>query len=468
MPTVWLVFVFWFVVWRIMKMETAPPGRECLFLGVLIGVTAMGVATILFLIPLVGAALVLKRHRIDNPKQAAAIGAAFLLIGVMIGISPSWIHNSLIARDPVFLSAHSGINLWIGNNPDANGYPRFPPGLHAGQAAMLNDSISVAESVAGHSLRRSEVSTYWSRKARDYIAHHFGEWLRLLALKFRNFWSAFQYDDLSIITILREQGVIFPGLYFGVVAVLALPGLILSWRDAPRSRWIASAIVLHVCALLPVFVTERYRLPVVPGLLVFAAVGLSILWHASVAGEYRIIAAYLAFIIAATVFVSWPQRNPALWALDAYNSGWQALESGNYPLAEKKLWLAHAYVSDNAETNFALGNLRLAQGDRPVAASFYREVLRIDPKHKAALNNLGVIALEHHDLAAAQLYFQSALAQDRHSAKTHFLLAKTALAAGDLVSAEREADQAIEIAPGQPEFLALKKELAQKKHLTPP
>ena len=65
-----------------------------------------------------------------------------LLVGVGIGTAPCWVHNYVVTRDPVLLSAHSGINFWIGNNPSANGYPRFPPGLHAGQAAMLQDSIT--------------------------------------------------------------------------------------------------------------------------------------------------------------------------------------------------------------------------------------------------------------------------------------------------------------------------------------
>src|SRR5437879_11869258 len=129
---------------------------------------------------------------------------------------------------------------------------------------MLQDSIDAAESAAGHSLKRGEVSRYWSTKARDYIEHYPAAWLRLLALKLRTFWSAFQYDDLSIITILREQRVTFPGIYFALIATLALPMMLLLWNTAPLSRWITVAIVLHLLALLPVFTTEPYRLPIAP------------------------------------------------------------------------------------------------------------------------------------------------------------------------------------------------------------
>ncbi len=461
MPTAWVIFVFWLIVWRIAEIKHAPSPRESLLLGLLVGVTATAVATILFLIPLVLAATWIKPRKIDN-RIRAAFAALVLLLGVFVGTAPCWVHNYFIARDPVVLSAHSGINFWIGNNPDANGYPKFPPGLRAGQSAMLEDSIRAAESAAGRPLPRAEVSRFWSEKAKHYIAGNFTDWLRLLARKFRNFWSAFQYDDLSIITILREEGVIFPGIYFGLVAALAVPGMILQWRN-PTARWVALAILVHLCALLPVFVTERYRLPIVPGLLVFAASGLSILHESIARARMRIVFIYFALLVVSTLFVSWPQRDRALWALDAYNSGRQSLESNNYAMAERKLLLARSYVPDNAETNFALGNLRLAQNQRDDASAFYRETLRVDPRHKGALNNLGVIALEAHDLPAARLYFTAALAQDRHDAKTHFLLAKTAAAEGDLPNAQREIAEALKIAPAQPEFLELEKELARRQ-----
>src|SRR6266705_6266222 len=442
MPTTWFVFVFWFVVWRIVRQTGAPGVAECFLLALLIGLTATAVATVLAVVPLIFAALFKADPAVWRNLVARVV---VVFAGVALGTSPCWIHNYFSAKDPVFLSAHSGINFWIGNNPEATGYPRFPPGIRAGQAAMLQDSITQAEAAAGRSLKREEVSGYWSGKARTYIASHPGDWLALLARKLRNFWSAFQYDDLSIITSLREQNVIFPGISFGLVAAFAIPGIFLGWTHAPRSRWVLAAVLLPMFALLGVFITERYRLVAVPGLLIFAVLGLSILRKGFAAREFKNAVIYLALVTLATIFVAWPQRDRSLWALDAYNSGWQALESNNLSLAEKKLAVAYAYVPDNSETLFALGNLRLAQQKTDDAQAFYWAVLSIDPKHKGALNNLGVIALDARDYANAESWFRRAAQIDPANAKTRFLLAKTFLGKGNREAAQAEIDAALRL-----------------------
>jgi hypothetical protein len=460
MPTTWALFIFWLILWRIISRKNAPKGWQALILGLLVGLTATAIASILFLIPLVVSAILLKPATSIHSRLGTRISAlVLLLLGAAAGTSPCWVHNCLIARDRVFLSAHSGINLWIGNNPAGNGYPRFPPGLRAGQAAMLQDSIDAAESAAGHSLKRGEVSRFWSAKARDYTKRHPAAWLRLVALKFRAFWSAFQYDDLSIITILREQRVTFPGIYFGLVATLALPMMLLLWNTAPLSRWITAAIVLHLLALLPVFTTERYRLPIVPGLLVFAAFGLITLFNNLVAGKFNSVISYGALLTVSTLFVSWPQSDPSLWALDAYNSGWQALESGDLALAEKKLQLARAYVPTNPETNFALGNLRLAEGNSAAASAFYLATLRLDNRHRGALNNLAVMALDGGKFDAAENWLRHAEDVDPGNAKIHFLLAKTLLAKDEHDLAREEIEIAIRLRPNQTEFQQLKQKI---------
>ncbi|HEY4758865.1 MAG TPA: hypothetical protein VIH43_09900, partial [Chthoniobacterales bacterium] len=164
MPTSLFVFTFWLVVWLIVERDTFPLPRILFFLGCLIGLIATGVATILFVTPLLLAAIFFKWRNQEETKfwSTRIIGILLLTSGLVCGTAPCWIHNYFLARDPVLLSAHSGVNFWIGNNPEANGFPKFPVGLHAGQASMLKDSINGAERAIGRPLKRSEVSAYWS------------------------------------------------------------------------------------------------------------------------------------------------------------------------------------------------------------------------------------------------------------------------------------------------------------------
>jgi tetratricopeptide (TPR) repeat protein len=462
MPTSLFVFTFWFVVSLVVQRDTFPAARILFFLGCLIGLIATGVATILFLTPLLLAAIFFKW---SNQEQAnfwstRIIAILLLTSGVMCGTAPCWIHNYFWARDPALLSAHSGVNFWIGNNPEANGFPKFPAGLHAGQASMLKDSIDGAERAIGRPLKRSEVSAYWSGKAWAYIRQHFGAWLRLVALKIANFWNAFQYDDLSMITILREYQVIPPGLRFGLVAALALAGSVFAIIRFSTAGWIAAAVLTQMCALLPVFVTERYRLVAVPGLLLFAAYGLTMVWQQLAEGRIRPVWSYIALLALSTAFVSCPKRDASLWALDSYNSGIIALDLGKYEVAQQKLRRAFAYVPENAETNFALGNLAVAQNHLFQAKGYYGSTLILDPTHEGAFNNLGVLALQEKDWKVAARFFQHNLQEHGQDATTHFLLAKSLIGQGDDTAARIEIDRALALNPDQTEFRDLRDEIS--------
>jgi tetratricopeptide (TPR) repeat protein len=456
MPTAWLVFVFWLVVWQIVRWRKPPRFWRLFLLGTLIGVTAMGIATILFLLPLVLAALLV---RCRTTLLQWTMASALFVTGVFSGASPAWIHNFYVANDSVFLSAHSGINFWIGNNPTATGYPKFPPGLHAGQEAMLKDSISAAERAAGRPLKRSEVSAYWSEKGVEWISKHPLQWLALIGTKMKNFWNAYQYDDLSIVTPLQEQGVTLPGLRFGLVAALAIPGMLLACWQYRRARWIAAAVFLHMAALLTVFITERYRLAAVPGLALFASFGLWTLWQHLTEMRYREATVFIILLFCGTAFVSLPQRDETLWALDSYNSGLQALEAGQLSVARRKLDVAYAYSRQNAEVNFAQGNLKLALGEKQVAKSFYLRALLLDSRHVGAFNNLGIIALEEKQWGLAARFFRHALMQLPNDSKLHYLLARSYLEDRELAQARDEIEIALALAPDRPELQALERQI---------
>ena len=457
MPAAWGIFILWWLIWDIVKTEQAPSPLRSLAYGAIVGFTATGVATILFLVPLLLAALFLKTQaatKSASPRRALLSATALLFLGVICGTSPCWMHNAFVARDPVFLSAHSGINFWLGNNPEATGYPHFP-GMRAGQATMLRDSIDLAQSAAGRSLQHSEISAYWSAKARAHIKDNFSAWVKLMGRKLGNFWNAFEYDDLGIISNLRETGLLFPGIRFGIVAAFALPALVFSWRRFPGSRWVAAAVLLHMAAVLPVFVTERYRLAVVPGILIFAAFGLQQLWQSCISANYGKIAIYLALLLVSLFLVTLPRTDPSLWAMQAYNSGRLALESNDLSRAEKNLKRAQAYVPVNSEITFALGNLRWAQADLSAAKGFYERTLAADSTHKGALNNLGILALDEKEWARAADLFRILTRVAPEEAKGHYLLARAALAVGQKSEAMVEIETALRLKPGQPEFVEL-------------
>jgi hypothetical protein len=300
-------------------------------------------AATLFILPLFFSALWRRRD----------FAASAVVAGIALGTAPAWTHNLVLAHDPVFLSAHGGLNLWIGNNPEANGYPRIPAGLPSEQSNLLQRSVEIPEAAAGHPLSRSAVSHFWSSKARHYIATQFFDWLGLLAVKTKNFWNNFQYDDLGSITALRDAGVIPPGLRFGLVAMLGLPGAFLAARLA-KGRWLIAAVLLPLVALLPVFINERYRLPAVPGLLVLAAFFLSEAQRLLAAARWRALALTMVAAAASAIFVFLPPNDPALRSLDDYKAGRRELAANDFSHAETHLRLAFARALPASEVNRAI------------------------------------------------------------------------------------------------------------------
>ena len=460
MPTSWLIVAFWGCVWWLLNVNSTSVWRPWLAMGALIGVVATLVATIFFLLPL-ALFCIARTVAADRPLRTrvprALAAAVILFAGVIAGCSPVLIHNRFVADDrALVLSAHVGLNLYMGNNALATGYPKIPPGLSASQEGLLRDSITLAEREAGHKLLRVEVSKHWSDKANAWIRENRGAWWRLIATKLGNFWNAFQYDDLSIITLLQHQGVLPPGLRFGFIAALALPGLGFgAWRF-PRSRWPAAAVLLHMAAIMPVFVTERYRLCAVPGLLIFASFGLWQLWQWLLGARWFAATAWVAATTGAAWFVSIPRADIGLWSLDHFNTGIRALKTQDFAQAEDSLNNAYAYVQDNAEINFALGTLWQQKGNAGRASFFYKRTVDLDPTHASAWSNLGVISLEQKNYPQAVRFLQLSLDHGPDDAKTHFLLARAFFEDGKREDARRAIQRALELRPEQPEFQALR------------
>ena len=467
MPTTLGILCFWLIVRWTLTLRQRPRLGAAFLVGVGIGIASTLVANLLFLLPLVALRcwLAVGTH-VSKWKPAGAMLA--VVGGVVVGTGPVWMHNYLVAHEPVILSSHGGINFYVGNQPDATGYPKMPPGMRASQAGMLEDSKRLAEAAEGRTLTRAEAGGYWSRQATTAIMTDPAAWIRLLLRKIRNYWNVFQYDDVALVENLREEGVIAPGPRFGWIAALGLAGLVAACRFFPAARWVAAAVVLHLLSLLPVFVTERYRMVAVPGLLAGAGVGLVWCWRMASAQRWRpLLTWYLLPLVAAVVLVTLPTRDPKLWALNRYHAGKSLLEHGHPVEADAEAARALAYAPLNAEINFLVANSRLALGDRAQAKEYYRRTLSLDPLHARAWNNAGVVALEEKNWEVAERLLTRATEIQPQNAKTFFLLARASQGRADFARALSTVQKALALDPARLEYQELRTQLQSQLNANP-
>ncbi len=423
MPTALAVFAFWWLLWVAMRLE---PGTRnlpwvSLACGTVIGITSTAVGTMMALAPL----FVLRCFQLGGRRwtKGAAL-ALLLLLGIFAGAAPCWMHNRFIAHDPVFLSAHSGINFYLGNHPGATGYPHIPEGLRAGQSQLLEDSITVAERTEGKPLKRGQVSKFWSDQATSFIHSHPADWLRLTAAKIGNFFNRFEYDDLSSLPIFRAERLVLPGLRYGDLALLALPGVFIGVWRYPQFRLTACAILLLLAALLPVFVTERYRLSAAPGLAISAGIFIHFAFRLLRRRNWLGLSACAAGIALSALIVFAPRSPDILGSLIPYNYGIQALAAGDLDKAQANLEEAIAISPESAEVNFGVGNLWMAKNDTRKARGFYRKTIELDPRHDRAYNNLGVVASMDGRPDLAVKFLETALTLKPDDGEAHYLMAR--------------------------------------------
>ncbi len=234
-----------------------------LLAGLVIGLAAECVPGTILLAPLYAAYLGLTRYR-------AAIA---LLAGTFLATVPVLAHNLYVASDPLPLSGQGGLTFYQGNNPNASGLYSVPPGFSGSPESQAVEEQSKAERETGRAMRRSEVSAHFLRKGLAFIASSPFAWIRLEGQKLMALFGDYEASTEYSLYFERQQ---IPWLRilclpFAAIAAAGVAGMILAGRPRPP----ASALLLygaHAAAIPLIFyVSGRYRLPLVPPLLIYGA-----------------------------------------------------------------------------------------------------------------------------------------------------------------------------------------------------
>lgn len=356
--------------------------------------------------------------------------AGLVLAGSMLFILPATIRNAVVAHDFVLTTAQFGPNLYTGNNPEnTTGRYRPPSFLEAGNPAFEESGFRAeAERISGHPMKASQIDAFWRARALDYIGSNLGTFLGVTVKRLLMLSNAFEIPDNYNIPFMERFSWVLraPLLTFGwFVAPLAAAGLYLSWADRGKFAMLYVFLAAYIASIAFFFVLGRYRLPIVPILMVFAAhaviktlqlrdwqmraipkttavifvatlVIVNVPLPASVGGYRDFRTAHYNLGVyyaehdqpaeAAAEFEAAAKLNPEIlksptfvWALG------QAYEkSGQTPRALEKYRDAVRLDRQSAEAPYRVGRLYFDEGMYDRAAEMLAEALRRDPKFIAA------------------------------------------------------------------------------------
>ncbi|MFQ5455960.1 MAG: tetratricopeptide repeat protein [Nitrospirota bacterium] len=372
-----------------------------------------------------------------------------LLAGIIIIVSPVTIRNYIVGDDFVLTTAHTGINFYIGNNPEATGVHAPPQFVRTTPEYEKRDSKRYAEKEMGRELSPSEVSKFWLSKTIEFIKREPHRYLQLLLTKFKLIWSSYEVPDNGTdYNILKKETIFLRLLSFSIIAPMGISGIFLSFKKRKRVAVLYLFSISYVISLLLTYITSRYRLPIIIPLLIFASF---YIYHIYLSIKQRKIKqTLLPLITFITLFFLITHREKELSSSFAphihNNIGLAYLDLDRYEDAIREFNIAISLYPELAETYFNLGSLYLRQGlDDKAIQSFkrgisvkdydpdahlilgyiytkkdrykdaireYEKVIKIDAKNPDAYQNLGNIYYKTGDMEMAIRYWKRSLEID--------------------------------------------------------
>ena len=227
------------------------------------------------LIPVIGAWLWMGFR--DVPARQRAAWIAVFAAATLAVLLPVGYRNYRVGGEFLLSTSQLGPNFYIGNNPHASGtYEPLVP--ERGDAIFeREDATRIASAAAGRALSPGEVSDYWLGLSLAYIRSQPVHWLGLLGKKALLTLNAAELPDTESIEAYAADSRILRALLwlnFGVILPLAAFGVWVRPRGWRRQLILYGMFASLALTVAVFYVVARYRHPLVPLVLLFAAAGL--------------------------------------------------------------------------------------------------------------------------------------------------------------------------------------------------
>lgn len=184
------------------------------------------------------------------------LGVWAIVVGVNAAYSPKL----------VLLTTSGGLNLWVGNNPYADGVNPFP----SGPLVQIEESVRAraADAADWDATLRGYALAFW--KDQPFAA------AQLVWKKFLWTWTNRELPNtIDIDWQIGQSWLFWPPLFplsFGVILPLAAAGAMLVGREWRELSLLGALISIGVGSATIFFTNARFRLVMIPSLLILAAV----------------------------------------------------------------------------------------------------------------------------------------------------------------------------------------------------
>ena len=286
-----------------------------------------------------------QRDERDHPPRFARLAVMALVF--LLTMLPAAMWNWSVSREFIPFSYNVGLNLYVGNNPDADGGFVDVTGasrLGAVEASRLDgggelDGRNYLHKVRGLTLSPGQSSAYWASQAIAFVRENPGTAAVLAGTKLLLSFNHQETPQIENVNLFRNLagplGLPVAGTFL-VVGFLGLVGLAHAGRWGAGGSALQLYVVLLAVSTMPFFVTDRYRVHLVPALALLAATAVEILflrWKARPRQGLRslVLSAVVAFVVVALP-VSGSDRGYDEW-LGARGLAIRWLEQGRPDLA---------------------------------------------------------------------------------------------------------------------------------------
>jgi len=430
--------------------------------GILLGASLQTNATIMLFFPLLFVWLFLFADKKKQQEETGikkirfkkAIGTFLLIVlGSSIIMLPFTLRNYFMGGDLVMIGSAVGINLHIGNNPNADGKSVNVPTRDFSYTWQWYDNTLIsakkgAERDMGREILPSEASNYWIRKSLGFMLTHPGTTMYLMLRKFFYFFNAYEiaenqsiyfyriWSPLLKILVFHNNVLAFP---FGIICPLALLGIAVCSKKDKAVMLLLIYMAAFLMLMMILFVCSRYRAITIPIFAIFAAAAFD--WYGKQIAQRKFKTILFSFMPLLCFYVfsnanifEVREEDESRWFL---NMGTAHRNKGQNERAIKSFQAAKKINPRNPDAVYNLGVLYLEKKEYEKAIEEFKSSINIDEDDSAAYSNMGIALMKQNKLNEAISSFESALTIDPADVGAAANLGAALIAKGDFPAALR-------------------------------